>query len=108
MSIRGISRQVVPALFLMAAAGCAGDEVGEVVAPGAALYARACGACHGPDGNGTAAAPTLTAASEEAIRTAVAEGVDADPSFGAMAPVDLTPAQLAAIVSHLSEDVPSP
>ena len=105
MNPRRLLLLVVSTLSLMTAGGCAAERGPGVAEPGAALYGRACGACHGSDANGTAAAPSLAGASEQAIRAAVAQGVDADPAFGAMAPIDLTPAQLEAIVSHLDQAV---
>jgi quinohemoprotein ethanol dehydrogenase len=70
------------------------------VAGGEQLYALQCAACHGADGRGGPAGPTLAQAADlEAVTRIVSDGLNHMPAFGA----SLTREQIRAVGAHVVE-----
>jgi mono/diheme cytochrome c family protein len=96
-----IAATAVIAAILVAA--CADADTRTAAEVGEIVYRQRCQACHGPQGRGAEGGPAVAGASEEAIRSAVIEGSDAHPGFGAMAPLPLSPGHLDSVVAYLTE-----
>lgn len=91
-------------LILMAAFLLVSCGAGAEPAAGPRLYTTNCGACHGATGGGTSAAPSFLEldVSDDAIRSAVRNGVDDRPEFPAMAPVGgLADDDIELIIAHI-------
>lgn len=107
---RGLVALVGAALVGTLASACAADDPDTGPVDGAALVARSCAACHGPDLAGTAVGPSLlidlygpAQLTDQAIVDAIRDGVPPQRfSFGPMPMIaGLDDDEVAAIVAHV-------
>ena len=101
-SLEGQIDQVVPAGQVTASASSVGAEAD--LAIGRAVYENACGACHGPSGEGGhGGGPALIAATNRSIvMQVVTEGRNEMPAFGGL----LSPEQIRDVSAHVAETLP--
>lgn len=104
-------RRVIPIVLATLLAGaCARPPVPEGASPGQAVYLSQCAVCHGVVGEGTSGGPPLTdvpvgapGTVDPAFRSAVLEGINENPDFGAMPAFPLSDEDLLAVADHLRE-----
>ncbi|MFQ6116938.1 MAG: c-type cytochrome [Candidatus Bipolaricaulia bacterium] len=98
-----VNQRAEEALAKLGVASSAGEEGGEEetidLGQGRTLYiSKGCAACHGADGRGTAAGPSIIGRKAEEIRYQVREPRGTMPSFG---PERLSDDELEAIIRYL-------
>ena len=101
-SLEGEIDPVEPAGQVTASASAVGADAD--LATGRAVYANACGACHGPSGEGGhGGGPALVAAtSRSTVMQVVSEGRNEMPAFGRL----LSPEQIRDVSAHVVETLP--
>lgn len=103
--------RLVPVLIAALLAGaCARVSVPDDASPGQRVYLTQCAICHGVMAEGLSAGPPLTdvvvgppGTVDPAFRSAVLEGINENPDYGAMPGFALSEDDLLAVADYLRE-----